>query len=145
MANFLIGVFIFLLVSPVILTIISGLTYFYTRDFYPQLFVRVFTWTWNKDIIDTNNACSKYHNHDDYATGLWFISLMLYTVIACVLGLTYSKYGSVGLMSLATFTLVAIAPRYILDLCKALKYNTKTRDSDRLVKLEEEIQKLKNR
>ena len=48
-------------------------------------------------------------------------------------------------MSIMLPTIITFVPRYVVDIFRSLKYNNKTGDSDRLLALEAEIEKLKGK
>jgi hypothetical protein len=143
MEQFLIAIGILIAASYPALIVISCLTWFYTRGNYPQLATRVFTWNWQKEYIDAYNG---YTEDDEmFAFGIWLTTFCIYSAIAAGFYRLYEIYGIVGISTLCIGVVLLIAPRYILDVCKSLKYNTKTRDSDRLVKLEKQIEELRNK
>ncbi len=130
-------------VTPVILTVISLFTWFYTRTFYPQLVTRVFTWDWRKGRIKV----WEYEEDEDqqcFAIFIWLIIFASYSGLAAGCYRLYTHYGMIGIIVPITTILVLIAPRYIIDLCKVLKYNRKTQESDRFADLERKISQLEN-
>lgn len=129
---------------PFILTGLSFLIQFYTRGYYPELFTKVFTNTLIKEPLQTG-YCEPHHNYDDDALWNFFISWALISVFSAIFLFSIMPLGITGIVGFFVIIAVLIAPRYIIDVAKSLKYNTKTRDSDRLVKLEKEIADLKRR
>jgi hypothetical protein len=143
MEQFLTIIGVLIAISYPALTVISCLTWFYTRGNYPQLSTRVFTWNWQKEHINTFSG--RYDSADTVAFFIWVVMFCTYGAIAAGFYKLYELYGIVGISTFCIGVVLLIAPRYILDVCKSLKYNTKTRDSDRLVRLEKQIEELRNK
>lgn len=73
------------------------------------------------------------------------VYLVTWSVIGSVLGaIFYNGLYMETLWTLGTIILL-ISPRYIKDIMNTLKYSFKSRESERLKELEEEVQKLKGK
>ena len=118
---------------PFLLHVVSFLKSFYTRTDWPMYYTRFFLLKWRFSELERN---------DD---GL---AVLLHTALAIITALLLVAIDRLGvfhtIMAGVVLALV-LSPRYIIDVCKTLKYNTKTRESDRIANLERELQKLKDK
>lgn len=91
------------------------------------------------------------YDKDDMFWGTdWFIcevlslsiTLMIVDIVADGVGCTNPL---VALSAAIVSIIMIFLPRYVVDILRSLKYNNKTGDSDRLLALEAEIEKLKGK
>ena len=118
---------------PFLLHVVSFLKSFYTRTDWPMYYTRFFLLKWRFSGLERND--------EDLAV-LLHTAL---TIITALLLVAIKHLGVFHVIMAGVVLALVLSPRYIIDVCKTLKYNTKTRESDRIANLERELQKLKDK
>lgn len=133
-------VWLCLVLSPVVLWFGYSLTGFWTRteQSYSLLYkLQNLKYRWLADDFNrgltTEGVCCSWLLVDAIVFG--FLSMLLIAV--------QKHFGFEVILWGLLVLLLLIAPRYVLDITKSIRYNFKTRDSDRLKELESEIEKIK--
>lgn len=126
---------------PLIGILIDLLIQYWTRERYSKMLLRnVFT--------------RISHFGIDWDVEDWEFEWMLRAVLGAALYLLLFGFGGAALIQnhgiawtfwILPFAGAVFLPRYILDMFHTLRYNFKTRDSDRLAQLEAEIASIKGR
>jgi len=126
---------------PVVLLLTSVLIGFWTRgDCKPELHIK-----FQRLKYKNRFKFYGYNNTFDYADSWAYFDIM---VGGCVAGATVvfvQEFGFSGLLVLGICALLLVSPRWIRDLWKILQFNNKTGESERINKLERELQELKDK
>jgi len=140
--NIVIGVLVCLwivgFVGPILAGLLSHVMYFVTRgDVDVELFkgIQKKLWNWMLDI----------QSFDDTDLGMsWFcFNGVVLAGIYCFIGVLIINVPYIVSISLLGLCCTPLVLRFILDLCKSLKYNYKSGKAERIDALEAEIEKLK--
>lgn len=112
--------------------------------------------------VDTENILCKIQrykygeyninpNRDTMLSAVIFLIMESFVVliVAGIVGRVALDHGVESLITVLSVIFIPIiivfVPRYVVDILRSLKYNNKTGDSDRLLALEAEIEKLKGK
>lgn len=140
--KFILFTYLVIALTPVVLMLAYAMVEFWTRTSpsYSLVYkLQNFKYRWaaeyKKDGLTPEGLFFTWLCFDAFCAGIL-------TLILCAIT-NYHGFTPVlwGLLAV----LLLIAPRYILDITKAIRYNFKTRDSDRLKDLESEVERLKTK
>ena len=122
-------------------SLLSVLLNFYVRDWGKFEFtskVQYLKYGWLLDKDYERWRCNKLLNYTIAFCLMDFLAVGVIVVVVTLLGWYYT------LLTLL-LVLALISPRYVLDLVKTLKYDIKTRESDRIKDMEKRIKELEER
>lgn len=138
--KFILITYLVVALTPVILMLAYALVEFWTRTSpsYSLVYkLQNFKYRW---LADNKKAGLKPEGL--FFTWLCFDAFCLGIVTLIMCAIT-KHYGITPILWSLLVIGLLIAPRYVLDITKAIRYNFKTRDSDRLKDLESEVERLK--
>jgi hypothetical protein len=91
--------------------------------------------------------CSPFFGKGNVDASISFVTLNLSfgLIFSFLIATIYDKTSIIGILIVVTTIFLLILPKYVLDFFVAFKWNTKSKDSDRLINLEKQIEELKNK
>lgn len=140
--QFILFTWLFVVVTPALLWVAYALLEFWTRT--PQSYSLLFKLQNFKYRWAAEDKSDGLQLEGSFFSWLCFdvACLGIVTMFMCVI---VEHHGFQPILWMLLTALLLAAPRYILDITKSIKYNFKTRDSDRLKELESEVERLKTK
>ena len=145
--NILLTIWLINITIPVALAISSTLLNFWSRDRSDWNMAAKWQWIKWKRVIksDYRQAFDRWDKVGDTVFTLGLFEGVLGAMLFGLIGTAYENLGVISLMIIGSVVLLIFVPRMFQDVAHSIRYNSKTRDSDRLIKLEKEIEEIKGK
>ena len=142
MNNILITIGIVNLCLPIIGGILTGLIHYWSRGRAenPYGFINITNFKYKWMCKPPAGRSIKQHEEEVTYWGFVFGDLLAIPLVLTFFGVIVNKFGMfIPLVTLSIILSVFLLPKYFLDICHMLKYNFKSRDSERIAELERRL------